>query len=128
MLTVLQANQTRRHSRPNEDFTERLNGRFSALASAHSILVESDRKGADLATLAQRQLQPHASDNPQRIQVAGEAIFLPTNLATSFGQVLHELATNAAKHGALSREAGTVNLRWSVRARNKEQLLTLVWA
>jgi two-component system CheB/CheR fusion protein len=129
MLAVVLAiaDQTRRHSTSKEDFIERLSGRLSALSRAHSMLVESEWRGADLATLVNQQLEPYTSANPQRVRLAGEAIFLAPDLATAFGQVLHELATNAAKYGAFSREAGTVGVSWSMRSRNNERYLTFVW-
>ena len=128
-LAVVQsiAHQTGRFSSSNEDFVERFDGRLSALARAHSILVQSDWKGADLATLARQQLEPHVSDNSQRLRIAGEPVFLPANLATPFGLVFHELATNAAKYGALSIPSGTVDLSWTLRTRNNERVLTVVW-
>jgi len=73
------------------------------------------------------QLEPYTSDNPLRFQVGGEPVFVPADLATPFGQVFHELATNAVRHGALSRPTGTVDLNWSLRTRNDEQVLTVVW-
>jgi two-component system CheB/CheR fusion protein len=128
-LAVVQAiaHQTQRHSKSNEDFVESLDGRLSALARAHSLLVDSDWRGADLAALALRQLDPYTSDNPERVRVEGDPIFLPPDLATPFGLVFHELATNAAKHGSFSRQSGTVDLSWFLRSRNNEPLLTVVW-
>jgi two-component system CheB/CheR fusion protein len=128
-LAVVQsiAHQTRRFSKSDEDFTERLDGRLSALAAAHSLLVESDWKGADLATLARRQMKPYLSDDPERVQIAGEPVFLPADLATPFGLVLHELATNAAKYGSFSRRTGIVNLTWTLGTPNDPPILTVVW-
>ena len=128
-LAVVQAiaHQTQRRSRSSEDFIERFDGRLSALAGAHSILVELDWKGADLATLAHNQLEPYISDNPGRFHVSGDPIFLPADLATPFGQVFHELATNAIKHGALSRDVGIVDLSWTLGSRNNDRRLTVVW-
>jgi two-component system CheB/CheR fusion protein len=129
ILAVVQAiaRQTLRRSRSNEDFIERLDGRLFALAGAHSILVETDWHGADLATLANRLLEPYTSDNSDRFHISGEPIFLPADLATPFGQVFHELATNATKHGALSRQSGIVDLSWTLAAGDNERLLTVVW-
>jgi two-component system, chemotaxis family, CheB/CheR fusion protein len=121
------ARQTQRYTKSSEDFIERLDGRLTALARAHSILVESDWKGADLETLARMQLEPFTSDNPEGIQIAGDAIFLPADLATSFGLLFHELSTNAAKYGSLSRQSGRVNLNWSLRPGNNERLLRVIW-
>ncbi|WP_024519376.1 chemotaxis protein CheB [Bradyrhizobium sp. Tv2a-2] len=127
-LAVVQsiAHQTRRFSNSDEDFTDRLDGRLTALAAAHSLLVDSDWKGADLATLVRVQLAPHISGNLERTTIVGEPVFLPADLATPFGLVFHELATNAAKYGAFSRKSGMVDLRWNVRTRS-QPILTVVW-
>jgi two-component system CheB/CheR fusion protein len=128
-LTVVQAiaHQTRRSSRSSEEFAERFDGRLAALASAHSLLVDSNWKGADLAALARNQLEPYTSEIADRLQLEGESISLPADLATPFGLILHELATNAAKHGSLSRPDGSVHLSWTLGSRNGEPALTLVW-
>jgi two-component system CheB/CheR fusion protein len=128
-LTIVQAiaHQTQRYSASRDDFVARFDGRLSALANSHALLVESDWRGADLATLARRQLEPYASDNAGRISVAGEPIALPADIATPFGLVLHELATNAAKHGSLSREGGKVDVTWSTQTRNNQRRLTVDW-
>ena len=128
-LTVVQsiAHQTRRFSKSYEEFTDRLDGRLAALAAAHSLLVDSNWRGADLATLARRQFEPHVGGNPDRVRITGEPVFLPADLATPFGLVFHELATNAAKYGSFSRRAGTVDMDWSLKTRNGQPLLTVTW-
>ena len=83
----------------------RLDGRLSALAAAHTLLVDSEWRGADLATLAQKQLEPHAGGKSDRIKITGDAVFLPAGLATPFALVFHELATNAPKYGVHCRPA-----------------------
>jgi two-component system, chemotaxis family, CheB/CheR fusion protein len=127
-LTVVQsmAHQTLRGSRSSEDFVESFDGRLSALASAHKLLVESRWQGAELGALARNQLEPYVS-NIARLRIEGEAINLPAELATPFGLVLHELATNAAKYGSLSGSKGTVELSWGLNTRSKERLLTVQW-
>jgi two-component system CheB/CheR fusion protein len=128
-LAVVQsiAHQTQRHTKSPEDFVSRFDGRLRALGSAHTLLVDSDWRGADLGALARDQLGPYVADNPDRVRIEGEAVTLPPDLATPFGLVLHELATNAVKHGALSRPAGSVNLRWHVESRNNRRTLTVFW-
>jgi two-component system CheB/CheR fusion protein len=128
-LTVVQSisHQTRRFSKTFEEFTDRLDGRLAALAAAHSLLVDSDWRGADLATLAQKQFEPYVGGNPGRVRITGEPVFLAAELATPFGLVFHELATNAAKYGAFSGRAGTVDLDWSLQTQNDQPLLTVIW-
>jgi two-component system CheB/CheR fusion protein len=75
--------------------------------------------------LARRQLVPYVSGNPERVRIGSEPVFLPADLATPFGLVFHELATNATKYGSFSRPAGTVDLSWTLQ--HGQPLLTAVW-
>jgi two-component system, chemotaxis family, CheB/CheR fusion protein len=128
-LAVIQAiaRHTLRGSKTQREFVERFEGRLAALASAHTLLVGSDWRGADLGELARQQLAPHLTDNPNRLHLKGESTLLPADLATPFGLVMHELATNAAKYGSLSASSGTVGLSWTVDTGNKPHRLRLVW-
>ena len=127
-LAVVQAivHQTLRTSSSPDDFVERFEGRLMALASAHDLLMESDWQGADLAALARDHIGPFTSDRPDRLQLKGEPIALPADLATPFALVLHELATNAAKYGSLADPNGTVGLEWRVIAES-ERAFEFIW-
>ena len=127
-LAVVQSlvRQTMRSTGNAVELVKRVEGRLRALAVAHDILVESDWKGADLVTLAHRQLDGLVDDT-SRVEFAGPPITLPENLATPIGLVLHELATNAIKHGALSNEKGRVRLAWDVILREQKSILDLQW-
>jgi two-component system CheB/CheR fusion protein len=129
-LAVVQAiaHQTQRYSRSSQDFIARFDGRLQALSKAHSLLVGSNWTGADLASIARSQLEAYTSENPDRLRIEGKHVMLPADLATPFGLVLHELATNAAKHGALSQPGGTVRLRWSLAAKSDKPMVTVVWS
>jgi two-component system, chemotaxis family, CheB/CheR fusion protein len=128
-LAVIQAiaRHTVRNSESMNDFIERFEGRLAALASAHTLLVGSEWKGADLAELARQQLAPYITDNPSRLRLEGEPISLSADLATPVGLVLHELATNAAKYGSLSVSAGAVSVSWTNGMRNNHRMLKLIW-
>ncbi|MCC6888882.1 MAG: PAS domain-containing protein [Hyphomicrobiales bacterium] len=124
ILTVVQAiaHQTLRNSGSHEEFIERFDGRLLALGKAHGLLVESQWRGADLATLIREQIGALVG----RIVMEGPAVLLPPRLATPFALVLHELATNAVKHGSLSQPAGDVRLAWSLSG-DEPQTLHLEW-
>ena len=128
-LAVIQAiaRHTLRSDQPKEELLARFEGRLAALAGAHTLLVDSDWKGADLANLAHQQLDAYATENPDRLRIAGEAVLLPADVATPFGLVLHELATNAAKHGALSNQTGRVAVTWTLGGGNKGRLIKVEW-
>lgn len=128
-LAVVQAiaHQTQVTSASPAEFVERFSGRLVALANSHGLLVQSDWQGADLAALTRVQLQPYASDAARRLHVEGPAVSLSAELATPFGLVLHELATNAAKYGALSLPSGEVGVSWELSGRDGHRVLRLLW-
>ncbi|WP_026621412.1 two-component system, chemotaxis family, CheB/CheR fusion protein (plasmid) [Ensifer sp. WSM1721] len=128
-LAVVQslARQTLRTADSHEDFVERFDGRLSALASSHKLLVDSEWAGAELAALALSQLEAYAGGDPRRLKIKGDSVTLAPEIATPFGLVLHELAANAAKYGALSTPQGRVTLSWKLNQGNNGRRLTVVW-
>ena len=128
-LAVVQAiaHQTMRTHPDPEDFVTRFDSRLAALGSAHSLLSQSNWKGADLAALARQLLVPYTSESSPRYWLEGEPVVLPVDLAPPFGLVLHELATNSVKHGSLSASGGTILLKWSVSPENDRRILEFVW-
>lgn len=87
---------------------ERFEGRLQALARTHTLLAETQWRGADLRALALGELARYG----ERAQLAGPALALSPRAALNLGMALHELSTNAAKHGALSVPEGRVALAW----------------
>jgi hypothetical protein len=78
--------------------------------------------------IARSQLDAYrSSENPNRLRIDGAAVTLPADLATPFGLMLHELATNAAKYGSLSRPGGGVALHWSLSTVKGQPALTVMW-
>jgi len=114
-LAVVQsiAHLSLRDAKSAKGFVAQFDDRLSALAKSHSLLVESDWAGADLGTLVSHQLDPYVGREPGRLRVEGEALSLSPDLASPFGLILHELATNAAKYGALSQPDGKLSLSWT---------------
>jgi len=129
LLTVVQGmvHQTAKRSTTVPEFVEKLDGRLTALADSQKLLVDSVWGGADLRGLIERQLAPYVGDARARLKLAGETIVLPADIATPFGLVLRELATNAAQYGSLSEENGYVELTWSVANGNDGRVLRVLW-
>jgi two-component system, chemotaxis family, sensor kinase Cph1 len=97
------------------------------LAAAHSLLTAVDREAAALRVLVEQALQPYASGDGSNIQISGDEVLLRPSAALTFSLVLHELATNAAKYGALQKPGGFVSVDCSVRS-NRGLELHLHWA
>jgi PAS domain S-box-containing protein len=90
-----------------------IEGRIQALANVHRLFVESRWTGADMHSLVKDELVAYAQDGEERVQIDGPKVLLKPNVAQAIAVTLHELATNAAKYGALSRPEGKVRVEWS---------------
>lgn len=97
-------------------------GRVRALARGHALLGDATWHGADLETLIHDQLPSSAGGS--RRSTSGPSVMLEPEMALQIAMVLHELATNAEKHGALSVPSGRVDVRWGV----KDTVLRLAWS
>jgi PAS domain S-box-containing protein len=104
---------------------EAIAGRIAALASVHSLFVQSRWTGAELGQLVKQELSPYSRDGEMRTQIDGPAVMLKQDEAQAIAVVLHELATNAAKYGALSAATGQVRVAWS---RAADGQLELCWS
>jgi PAS domain S-box-containing protein len=98
-----------------ENYAAAVEGRIKALARAHALLSDSRWHGADLGTLAIEELAPYRGVEAEKVEISGSKISLLPHMAQGLALALHELATNAAKHGALSSVAGKVSLTWQSR-------------
>jgi len=107
-------------------FVASLSGRLSAMAAAHDLLSEMHWRGADLGELVAKQLAHYLSGSDKRLRMQGPAVRLPQQFAVPLALALHELATNAAKHGSLSTPEGRVDLSWTY-ARGPRDKLRLEW-
>lgn len=107
-----------------EDYIGTLDGRIGALSNAHRLLAGSRWEGADLTRLVEEEFAPYRAAGNERVSTRGPAVLLPPATAQTIALALHELATNAAKYGALSTDAGRVDLTWQT----KSGKLELVWA
>ncbi len=99
-----------------------IEGRIQALANVNSLFVESRWTGAELSTIASRELAPYAESAEGRVRLEGPPVLLEPNTAQAIAVTLHELATNAAKYGALSVPNGRVALHWTHQANGPLEL------
>lgn len=103
-----------------ETFTQRL----SALAATQSLLAERSWTGLTLEDLAVSELAPFVAPNGPRVSLSGLSVTISRDVAVALGLVLHELATNAVKYGALSNETGRVVVR---AERQPDGAVEMVW-
>jgi PAS domain S-box-containing protein len=121
-LAVIQSIIRLTRAKTVDDYVQAIEGRIKALARAHTLLSDSRWHGADLATLVTEELAPYRAGD--KITIRGPDISLQPATAQGLALALHELATNAAKHGALSSPNGKITLDWQLRGDS----LTLNWA
>ena len=108
-------------------FVESFNGRIRALGRAHTLLTRSSWQGADLATLIKDQLTVDVGDVDNRVSCVGPQVQLEPQTALHLGLVLHELGTNARKHGSLSQPRGNLATVWSITTDGELPELRLRW-
>jgi len=121
------AGQTARHAETVDDFVPRFEARLVALARAHDLLSRRHWENAPLAALAREVLAPLADGAPEQFQIEGPSIDLSPRTALSITMALNELATNAAKYGALSVGAGALSLTWRIVEAAGGRTLALEW-
>jgi two-component sensor histidine kinase len=112
MLTIVQSIARQTAACEREEFIERFTERIQALAANQDLLVRHEWKGVDVAGLVRAQLAHLADLVGSRITVHGSPVRLKATAAQAIGLALHELATNAGKYGALSADAGRVDVLW----------------
>lgn len=115
-LAVVQSILRLSRADTTEDFVAAVEGRIRALARAHTLLSQSRWQGADLFRLVEEELAPYRSGDASRAATAGPFVMLRSATAQTIALALHELATNAAKYGALSALEGRVSLSWELTA------------
>jgi PAS domain S-box-containing protein len=118
-----------RSARNPLDMSERLRGRIMALSHAHELIqpamaAEISEQNAGLADLVAMVLAPHTAVEAGRLHVHGPPVEVTPNAATALALTLHELATNAAKYGALSTSEGLLDIAWAHQGEN----LVLTWS
>lgn len=124
------AAQTSRHAATAEDFKAHFGERLAALARFHDALIRGGWENALLREVIEGALYAYRGygGSGGRITLEGTSVLLPANLVVTLTLAFHELATNAAKHGALSVPGGTVNASWTIGpAGNGMRRVEIIW-
>lgn len=103
---------TRRRTKSLDDFADNLDGRVRALSATHDLLTQSEWGTTPIRDLIAAELAPYARQSETVLDMDGPDVEVAPNDALSLGLAIHELATNAAKYGALSKAGGNVTIRW----------------
>jgi PAS domain S-box-containing protein len=116
LLATVQATVNLSQSDTSEGLKRAIEGRIQALANVNSLFVDSRWIGAELSTIATGEFAPYSQKNKTRVRINGPRVLLEPSAAQTIAVILHELATNAAKYGALSTANGQIDLQWSHEA------------
>ena len=119
--------QTSKSAETTKEFQQSFGLRLVALAKTHDLLTQSDWKGVSLREVARQQLRPYERTGRNSFTLPDTDVFLQPNAALALGMVFHELATNAAKYGALSVPAGQIQLSWEIDGKGEHRRLQLYW-
>lgn len=117
------ARQTLGRDKANQEEVEAFTSRLASLSRAQDLLVHADWQHADLKAVMQQALSPYPVD---AFQIGGPSVPLPPRAVVSLSLALHELATNAAKYGALSAPGGQVSISWQFEPL-ADNRLRIVW-
>jgi PAS domain S-box-containing protein len=116
---------TQRRSGTTDEFVKAVDGRIQSIAAAHALLSQSRWSGVSLTDLIRHQLAPYTTD--ANTTISGQDVILTSAQTQAVAMVIHELVTNAAKHGPLSGPDGKVSVRWDRTDADAAVILMITW-
>jgi len=120
------ARQTLRQKPDPQQFSDAFSGRLRMLSEAHTMLADRDWSGIGLVELLKSQVEPYLLDSPEQFAFTGDDLQLPPDHALGLGLIIHELASNAVKFGALSLPQGRVSVTW-IESDGPQRRIELIW-
>ncbi len=128
-LASLQAvvSQTMRRANSLQDAAATLTARIQAMSAANTLLITEEFDSVSMHDLVMRSLTPFGVEDADRFHLSGPDLRLPPQVVVAYALALHELATNAAKYGALSNATGVVEVTWSITGETAHPLLHMLW-
>jgi PAS domain S-box-containing protein len=120
-------NTTAKSSATVEDFQTAFAGRIASLANTHAVLTDELEQCVSFRQLLNQELSPYFDEQGLRVRLKGVAVDLPSQIAVPLGMAVHELTTNAAKHGALAAEEGRIEVEWCLVEKEGGRAIAIDW-
>jgi two-component sensor histidine kinase len=129
VLATIQAiaRRTRAKSQSLDEFAKAFDDRLAAIARTHALLSRTRTTIIDIREVLSQELSVHGAVEGENLKQRGPEISIPAKQAEALSMAIHELATNAVKHGALSTENGHIEIWWEVHDRDNEHEFRLRW-
>jgi two-component sensor histidine kinase len=129
MLATIRAvaRRTRAKSRTIDEFAKAFDDRLASVARTHALLSRTRAGAVDIREVLGQELSAHGAIEGENLTQQGPAVPIPAKQAQVLSMAVHELATNAVKHGALSMDAGCIDVCWDTRDRGHEKELCVHW-
>jgi two-component sensor histidine kinase len=127
MLTAIQsiAYQSVRRAASLEEFESSFNGRLAALAKSYGLLTKNEWRSVDLRQLILETCEAFASVD--KVKVSGPEVRLQSNVVTGMAMIIHELCTNATKHGSLKHPTASISVEWDLLTVENKKLIKFQW-
>ena len=110
-----------------DDFEQHLDGRLGSFARTQAYVTRHPDRGVDLELLVRDEMLAHATEGSQQVKIAGPQVRLRPKQAQTLGLAIHELTSNAIRHGALASDGNHVDVRWALTGTAKAQRLCFEW-